>query len=292
MTKVFTLTCNLLAQSYASFDSLHFGGTFRVKNEIFSVGGKGINVSRFLKNMGLESVAVFFYGGDSGKRCLEHLNKAYCLKTLAIPTNFATRTGLVAYDNSSKKETTFLGADSPLLDADFLQAISGIESRVQAGDILALCGSCPDWSQVKKDALLDLVKRKSLRLVIDTYGVPLKDLFCEESEILKINADEFSAFCKIEKTEENLDANFEKFGRLANSKFFAVTNSSKKVRARIGSEFKTVLPPQFTSPSFETGCGDMVLARLIFGLATRNSLEFDDLQDALKLASDFAKNQK
>lgn len=284
---VFTLTCNLLAQSSAKFGAVEHGGTYRIKNPLFSVGGKGVNVSRELNKLGVKNRAVIFCGGESGGACMDSL-RGENFDFFAVETDKPTRAGLVVFDESRNLETTFLGEDIPVGDGDFSRALEGIESSAEEGDILALCGSCPGWSRAKKSALEGLLSRGRLRLVLDTYGEPLADLFPVKSEILKINADEFSGLCGVPKNSADFEKAFGEFSEKSGAKIFAVTNSSEKVLIKICGKKFEIFPPKIHSPAFETGCGDIVLARLISALSSRGECGFSDFECAINAATEAA----
>jgi 6-phosphofructokinase 2 len=70
----------------------------RCDNPQFAPGGGGINVSRAIKNLGGESVAVFLAGGQNGKK-IESLLTKEKLNFVAVDAGENTRENLVVYDN-------------------------------------------------------------------------------------------------------------------------------------------------------------------------------------------------
>ncbi|MBR4597075.1 MAG: hypothetical protein IKO42_01615, partial [Opitutales bacterium] len=167
MAKVFTLTCNLLAQHTLDFDAVNSGAVNRAKSTEFCAGGKGVNVAAALLKMGVDACATIFSGGKTGLRCEDFLSEKG-VKFLAVKTGYETRSGFVC--RNQKMETTFFEPDAFLSDSDFENACSLIASRAEEGDILAFCGSAPNWSDKKFAALKSLLKGKNLRFVCDTYG--------------------------------------------------------------------------------------------------------------------------
>ena len=282
MAKIFTLTCNLLAQHTLDFGAVKEGAVNRAKSAEFCVGGKGVIVVAALIKMGADACAVIFSGGKTGERCGEFLSEKG-VKFLAVKTKCETRSGFVC--RGEEGETTFFEPDSFLPDADFENACALIESRADCGDILAFCGSAPNWSAEKLAALKSLIKGKNLRFVCDTYGAPLKDLFFEKSEILKINSGEFSAFAN-----KSLEAGFCEFQGKTPAKFFGVTGGEKSAFARIGGIVKKFEPRKIAGRAYPTGCGDALLACLIKALAQRGECTFADFEAAMDFATEQAES--
>lgn len=278
MPKVFTLTCNLLAQYSLSFDKIKRDVVNRAKESEFCVGGKGVNVARALLKLGVDARAVIFSGGRVGERCEDFLREKE-IPFLAIKTAFETRTGFVCQDENS--ETTFFTTDSTLTDVDFDLAMTEILKLAKSGDVLALCGSVPNWNLNKFNSLKALLKKSKMRFVCDTYGAPLKDLFFEKSEILKINFDEFSTFAN--------GKSFNELKEKTGAKFFGVTDGANQARASINGKVKTFMPKKIEGRAFATGCGDVVLSSLIKSLLENDKCTFSDFENAMSLATSYAR---
>lgn len=276
MPKIFTLTCNLLAQHTLDFKEIRFGEVNRAQTSEFCVGGKGVNVAAALLKFGLDATAVIFSGGRTGERCGDFLSEKG-IKFLPVKTAFETRSGFVCRDENS--ETSFFTKDALLTDADFGIAMSEISKYAESGDILALCGSVPNWTNAKFSALKALVEKAEMRFVCDTYGEPLKDLFFEKSEILKVNADEIRAFSA---------SSFCELNAKTKAAFFGVTNGAETAYAGIGAKTEAFIPRKIRGRVFATGCGDLVLACLIKALAEKGECGFSDFRSAMDFASECA----
>lgn len=276
MPKIFTLTCNLLAQHTLNFKEVGLREVNRAKSSEFCVGGKGVNVAAALLKFGLDATAVIFSGGRTGERCADFLSEKG-IKFLPVKTDFETRSGFVCRDENS--ETSFFTEDAVLTDADFEIAMSEISKRAESGDILALCGSVPNWGIGKFSALKTLLEKSKMRFVCDTYGAPLKDLFFWESEILKINADEIRAFSS---------RSFDELKPETKAKFFGITNGDGLAYASVGGKTEVFVPEKIQGRAFATGCGDVVLARLIKALAEKGECGFSDFRSAMDFATECA----
>ena len=77
---IYTVTFNPALDYVVKMDSLELGMVNRSKSEAIFYGGKGINVSTVLKNIGVDSVALGFVAGFTGKE-IEDGVKAMGVKT-------------------------------------------------------------------------------------------------------------------------------------------------------------------------------------------------------------------
>ena len=71
---IYTVTFNPSLDYIVSVDDFELGMTNRTKEEIMLPGGKGINVSIVLKNLGLESTALGFSAGFVGNEIERRVN--------------------------------------------------------------------------------------------------------------------------------------------------------------------------------------------------------------------------
>ena len=68
---IYTITFNPSIDYFVSLDNLTVGQLNRSAVEFFKAGGKGINVSQVLTNLGLNNIALGFVGGFTGKKLVE-----------------------------------------------------------------------------------------------------------------------------------------------------------------------------------------------------------------------------
>lgn len=188
---IYTLTGNLLAERTLEYPSWIPGRTQRAISESFQVGGKGINVAKMLQRLGQPATALCFAGGAPGQECAAWLERQ-AFATRIFTTRTPTRTGTVVRDRSGlHRETTFLGPDAPV-DAAALGECAAFLDTLPAGSTLALCGSFPGWDEVACEPLRAALDRWLARgrLLIDSYGPPLRWAVVRRVTLIKINADE------------------------------------------------------------------------------------------------------
>lgn len=289
MSLFFSITGNLLAETTATFDFPKIGQTVRAKgSERFQAGGKGVNASRAARALGFETYAAIFPAGSDGKKCVQYLKNIAKIGVIEREISGNTRTGLVCVDSASGVETTFLGADVPVSESAFAQILEDICLYAKRGDILAFCGSCPNWKSAYADLLADLSAAKGFYLCADTYGEPLKDFIKKPLSLLKINRVELFKLFNLQDTGGELsfaDA-FERLSGKCAAEYLAVTDGGSAAKFRKKGE-KTffVSPPKIEREVSATGCGDVALAGLSCGLFGRGFDFSKAAQKALAIAS-------
>ncbi len=252
---IFTLTGNLLAERTLDFDGWSAGRTQRAVGESFQVGGKGINVAKMLTRLGTANTALCFAGGASGAECEAWLRERG-LAHRVFATHAPTRTGVVVRDRSGvARETTFLGADRAP-DAAALQACADFIDAQPAGQVLALCGSFPGWTDPACEPLRAALERWNAcgHLIADTYGPPLAWAAARPLALVKINADELRSLGAI----DPLGA-----GGPAAVQRWVISDGPAPLTVRDADGTTHGLTPPVVREISPTGSGDVLLATVL-----------------------------
>jgi fructose-1-phosphate kinase PfkB-like protein len=278
---IHTLTGNLLAEHTFTFASWEPGRTQRATGASFQAGGKGINVSRMLRRLGIASTALTFAGGETGAACLGWLTQAG-LNVQEFISEHPTRTGLVVR-SGGRAETTFLGPDVAPGAAAVAACAAHLAARPD-GEILAVCGSLPGWNGPEFDPLRTELSRWARRglLVADTYGPPLAWLVGQPLALVKINAAEFQA---LHGTEAPVPTALGSARECWPARCWVITSGPGEVwfQDESGAPEK-LLPPPVTEVS-ATGSGDVLLAAVLAGWQCRGLSLRDAVAAALPLAA-------
>ena len=164
---IYTLTLNpaLDYDMYLS-DNLKVGELNLAREVKYRAGGKGINVSKVLKNLGIESTAFGYVAGFVGDFIVKDLEKD------GINSEFVKLEGCTRINakvNGNDIETELTGV-SPTISEKNLQKLIEKMSELKDGDILVLAGSIPGTvaSNIYK-RLSENVKAK-VEIVLDTRG--------------------------------------------------------------------------------------------------------------------------
>jgi 6-phosphofructokinase 2 len=163
------------------------GDTIRVKSVRSDPGGKGINVSRVVHELGGDSLAMGFAPGGLGRYIEQTLNSQ------GIPTDFLhmkgeVRTSITILDES-RHMNTILSDPGPETDPAYFEELKKrLRKRLHAGDWLVIAGSIPPPldATVYTD-LIDEAANIGAHTVLDADGAALAAGAAAHPEMLKGN---------------------------------------------------------------------------------------------------------
>jgi len=180
---IVTVTPNPVLDRTLTVPRLVFNEMIRAASSRLDWGGKGFNVSRALKALGVESVAMGFVGGATGRMLEQGLNE------MGIATDFVhiageTRTNIVITEAATERYVKVNEA-GPTVHAEEWEAFLGrVRERVRPGDIWVLSGSLPPGAPSDCYAqLIDRVQAEGATALLDASGEPLR-LGCAASPYL------------------------------------------------------------------------------------------------------------
>lgn len=161
---IYTVTFNPAIDYVVHMEEVKVGETNRTNGEEIYYGGKGINVSMVLKELDMQSRALGFLAGFTGRAIEEGLLKK------GINTDFVQLENGFSRINvkiKSQKETE-LNGQGPMIDEDALNKLYHKLDRIQDGDTLVLAGSIPNTlpPQIYEN-ILEYLKGKKLKVVVD-----------------------------------------------------------------------------------------------------------------------------
>ena len=139
MNHIYTVTLNPSLDYTVSVDNFRLGYTNRTESETLTVGGKGINVSTVLKNLGLESTALGFVAGFTGQEAARQLAARGIGNGLIALEEGLTRINV----KLQSVEGTEINGQGPDISGEDLARLSERLSELVAGDVLFLSGSIP-----------------------------------------------------------------------------------------------------------------------------------------------------
>lgn len=168
---VYTITFNPAIDYVMWVDCLNLGETNRTRSENLQFGGKGINVSSILHTLNVDTTALGFVAGFTGRELVQGLNKQ------GIQTDFIElQAGCTRINVKIKGNTeTEINAQGPVIDHDALAELMNKLDKLDEGDVLVISGSIP--SSMPSDSyekLLCQVREKGVLTVVDAA----KDLLC------------------------------------------------------------------------------------------------------------------
>lgn len=197
---IYTVTLNPSIDYFIELDEFKVGELNRIKTDRKSPGGKGINVSTVLQNVGVESVALGFVGGFTGKFLIDTLTEKN-IKTDFIKVEGDTRINVKLH---SDVETEINGAGPQITSTELEQLLDKI-NQLQKGDVVVLAGSIPSsLPATLYQQIAENLKDKEVRVVVDATRDLLVEVLPYKPFLIKPNHHELGEIFGVEiKNEED-----------------------------------------------------------------------------------------
>jgi 1-phosphofructokinase family hexose kinase len=274
---IITLTLNPAIDQTLVVPKFVAGDTIRVKSSRFDPGGKGINVSRVIQELGGKSLAMGFAPGGLG-RYIEQTLEARGIETDFVHTRGETRTNITILDESRHIHTILSdpGPNTEPKNAGELR--SRLRKRLQPGDWLVVAGSIPPPLDVSiyTEIIREAVERGA-HTVLDADGDALIAGAAAKPEMVKGNRRELERFLGKHLDDEatTLEAALEVHGK--GIPIVAVTRGREGAIATIDDTCLRGIAPRVRAVS-AVGSGDAFLAGVVLTLSRGGGMK-----DALQL---------
>ena len=199
---IYTVTLNPSIDYIVRLDELKTGITNRTTSEEYYIGGKGINVSCVLAELGIKSTALGFVAGFTG----EAIEKG--LKNPKITADFITLKSGISRINIKIKagEETEINCQGPHIDEEELLNLFDKIDNIQSGDTLIVAGNIPNT--LPDDVYERIIERldgKDVRIVVDATKKLLVNSLKYKPFLIKPNRQELSEiFDTTVKTESDV----------------------------------------------------------------------------------------
>lgn len=186
---IYTVTFNPSLDYIVHLDELELGHVNRTTTEEMYPGGKGVNVSVVLKNLGVESIALGFIAGFTGD-ALDWLLKSFgCRADFIRMEQGTTRINV----KIKAAQETDINGQGPVITE---RALRHFYSRIDAladGDTLVLAGSIPaTLSPDIYENILSRLSGKKVRTVVDATGELLRNVLKYRPFLIKPNSYELA----------------------------------------------------------------------------------------------------
>ena len=197
---IYTVTFNPAIDYVMNVPGLVPGEVNRSKEEYVFFGGKGINVSLVLRELGRDSTALGFIAGFTGDAIRRGVEDA------GVKSDFIRlENGLSRINVKIKASTeTDLNGKGPDISEKDLQSLFEKLDTLKNGDILVLAGSIPpDLPENIYETILARLSDKNITFVVDATGDLLKNVLVYKPFLIKPNHHELGEI--FGKTLKNTD---------------------------------------------------------------------------------------
>lgn len=272
---IYTVTFNPSLDYIVGVDDFELGKTNRTKEEQILAGGKGINVSYVLKNLGVDNTAIGFLAGFVGDEIKRKITSdGIHADFLKLPDGISRiNVKLKNYDG------TEINATGPIIPETYVTLLRERIYKLSEGDILVLAGSIPASmpDTIYKDLMADL-EGKGVEIVVDATKDLLMNVLEYHPFLIKPNNHELGELFGVEiKKREEVAPYARKLQEMG----------AKNVLVSMGGEGAVLIDAngkEYGSPAPEgkvvnaVGAGDSMVAGFLAGY-----LEFADYEKAFSM---------
>lgn len=198
---IYTLTMNPAVDMNISSQGIHPKVVNRTWGSFYSHNGKGINLTRVLRHFGMDSAAMGFFGGFSGRFIVEELEKEG-VPVYSIPVEETTRINIFLNDGSQEYKFVGEGAHvSPEAQKQLLRLLETLPDF----HYFTINGSLPPGIQESfYDEILEVCARRGAKVVLDISSKRMPELLRFRPLLIKPNDEEVKEIWG--RTLDSLDA--------------------------------------------------------------------------------------
>lgn len=190
---IVTVTMNPAIDKTIDIDALDRGGLNRIQKVEYDAGGKGINVSKTIRELGGTSIAAGFLGGNAG-RTIEAVLNDKGIQNDFIWVDGETRTNTKVFEKTG--EVTELNEPGPQIsDEQVEQLMKKLEGYADADTLFIFAGSIPNG--VDKGIYRKMIERvhaHGAKVLLDADGELFRNALGAAPDIIKPNRVELEEF--------------------------------------------------------------------------------------------------
>jgi len=270
-----TITLNPSLDYIVKVDSFKVDSLNRIEEERIYAGGKGINVSIVLKNLGVENTALGYVAGFTGDEILRQIeNHGVNCDFVKLETGFSR----INVKLKSDGETEINGSGPEITEED-LKILNEKISHLSKGDFLILSGSIPgsvpdDIYENIMNSLLD----KGVEFIVDATKDLLLKVLKYKPFLIKPNHHELAEMFNVElKDDEDIIKYGKKLQEMgAKNVLISMAGDGAILLPENGEAIKREVPKGVLKNS--VGAGDSMVAGFLCGYLKNN-----DIDEAFKM---------
>lgn len=274
---IYTVTFNPALDYVMIIDEFKSGDVNRCEKEFLNPGGKGINVSTMLSELGEENIALGFIAGFTGKELVNKLNDRNVKSDFIELKDGLTRINVKIKGNIESE----INAKGPNIQKEDIDKLLNQIDSLKDEDILVLAGSIP--SSVDDDIYEQIMKRlseKNVHVIVDATKDLLKNVLKFKPFLIKPNHHELAEFFDVEiKSDEEIVEYAKKLQEMgAENVLVSMAGDGAILITKDNEVIKTGTPKGEVINS--VGAGDSMVAGFIYGY-----LKNKDYNEALRFGS-------
>ena len=274
---IYTVTFNPSLDYIVAVDDFQLGLTNRTSSELILPGGKGINVSTLLMNLGIESTALGFMAGFTGDEIVRELQE------MGVKSDFIQIEEGVSRINVKLKsiDGTEINGMGPEISSDKVQELMEKLDTLKEGDVLFLAGSIP--SSMPDDAyqkIMAMLDGRGVRIAVDATRDLLMKVLPYHPFLIKPNNHELGQMFgrKLKTEDEIIECAKELQDRGAVNVLVSMAGDGALLLDETGEVHRIGCPKGSVQNS--VGAGDSMVAGFLAGYLTKQDYSY-----ALKLGT-------
>lgn len=161
---IYTVTFNPSLDYIVSVNDFQLGLTNRTDSELILPGGKGINVSTILMNLGIDSTAFGFAAGFTGEEIIREV------EAMGIRSDFIKIDSGISRINLKLKniDGTEINGSGPEISEEKIEELLRKLDILGEGDILVLAGSIPASMPADMySTIMERLQHKNVTFIVD-----------------------------------------------------------------------------------------------------------------------------
>jgi len=263
---IYTVSLNPSLDKTLSVPTLRIGELNRARLLRTDLAGKGMNVSRALRAVGIDSAIVGFVGGATGQTLRRGLIAAGFAVHL-VEVEEESRQNITLLDESSGQYTK-INEPGARVEAPHVAAMLTLVGELaRPGDIWAFCGSLPPGAPADLYAqLIALVQAQGGRAFLDTSGPALRKGVLARPFALKPNDEEAADLLGFRPDDEATCRDAVRQFMEQGVELVALTRGAKGLILGLAGQIVAAQPPPVQARS-PIGAGDATLAGLIWAVS-------------------------
>lgn len=268
---IYTVTFNPSLDYIVSVEDFKLGLTNRTSSELILPGGKGINVSTVLRNLGVKNTALGFYAGFVGTEIVRRLQQ------MDVDAEFIQIQEGVSRINVKLKsiDGTEINGEGPVIGSDKVEELMGKLEKLGEGDVLFLAGSIP--SSMPDDMYEQIMARldgKGVMVVVDATKDLLLNVLKYHPFLIKPNNHELGEIFGVElKTREDVVSYGKKLQEKgARNVLISMAGEGAVLVAEDGQVFEQPAPKGILVNG--VGAGDSMVAGFMAGWMEKQEYEY------------------
>lgn len=273
---IYTITFNPALDYITQVENFKIGEINRTKTETILPGGKGLNVSIVLKNLGIENTALGFVAGFTGEELIRKIESQDVKTDFVKVEKGMTRINIkISSMNEKKVEETALNGMGPQITENDIEALMEKIQKMSTKDTVILAGSIPkNIGKYIYEKICKKLNEKEITFIVDSTQELLINVLKYKPFLIKPNKEELeeTVNCKISTKEDIIEASKKLKGMGAQNVLVSLGNDGALLLTKDDKTYYSKAPKGQVVNT--VGSGDSMVAGFLAGYYQTQDYEY------------------